>query len=225
MGCARSGKKLAHEKQALGRKKFRLGDPPNPTKVCASEIANPSEPRTAHLLDLDCLQVKKSRAPPPFPCCNDRSFRSAVFVVNARFPLPNRHRHAPARGFGAPARCRALREGASILVQRRNRPRLRVFADYVAFKTRQGRLSAPLKASLERGRIGTTLRPGNMLLARSRPACRRAPDAAQSAKTRKTAPSAAEPMSACARPGLRSAGPLPGAPRGRVDPGLPAESD
>ena len=149
MGCARSGKKLAHEKQALGRKKFRLGDPPNPTKVCASEIANPSEPRTAHLLDLDCLQVKKSRAPPPFPCCNDRSFRSAVFVVNARFPLPNRYRHAPARGFGAPARCRALREGASILVQRRNRPRLRVFADYVAFKTRQGRLSAPLGRALK----------------------------------------------------------------------------
>ena len=120
MGCARSGKKLAHETQALGRKKFRLGDPPNPTKVCASEIANPSEPRTAHLLDLDCLQVKKSRAPPPFPCCNDRSFRSAVFVVNARFPLPNRYRHAPARGFGAPARCRAPCKGASIPVYQRN---------------------------------------------------------------------------------------------------------
>ena len=148
-----------------------------------------------------------------------------ILCPNRRIPLLNQYRHAPACDFGTPARCRALREGASILVQRRNRPRLRVFADYVAFKTRQGRLSAPLKASLERGRIGTTLRPGNMLLARSRPACRRAPDAAQSAKTRKTAPSAAEPMSACARPGLRSAGPLPGAPRGRVDPGLPAESD
>lgn len=154
MGCARSGKKLAHEKQALGRKKFRLGDPPNPTKVCASEIANPSEPRTAHLLDLDCLQVKKSRAPPPFPCCNDRSFRSAVFVVNARFPLPNRYRHAPACDFGTPARCRALREGASILVQRRNRPRLRVFADYVAFKTLWWRLSTPLGRALKEVKPG-----------------------------------------------------------------------
>ena len=72
-----------------------------------------------------------------------------ILCLNRRIPLLNQYRHAPACDFGAPARCRALREGASILVQRRNRPRLRVFADYVAFKTRQGRLSAPLGRALK----------------------------------------------------------------------------
>ena len=52
----------------------------------------------------------------------------------------------------------------------------------------------PLGESLERGQIGTGLRPGNMLRARNQPACRRAPNATQSAKTRKNSP--ANPSSA-----------------------------
>ena len=225
MGCARLGKELAHGKQALGCKIFRLGGSSQSDeglrfrnrKPVRTKDGAPSRPGLS-------LSKEKPRSA-ALSLLQRPILQIGGFVVNARFPLPNRYRHAPARGFGTPARCRAPCKGASILVQQQNRPRLRVFADYVAFKTRQGRLSTPLKASLERGRIGTTLRPGNMLLARSRPACRRAPDATQSAKTRKTAPSAAEPMSACARSGLRSARPLPGAPRGRVDPGLPAEPD
>ena len=66
-----------------------------------------------------------------------------ILCPNRRIPLLNQYRHAPAFDFGTSTRRRALREGVSILVQRRNRPRLRVFADYVAFKDPLGGFRRP----------------------------------------------------------------------------------
>ena len=122
-----------------------------------------------------------------------------ILCPNRRIPLLNQYRHAPAFDFGTPARRRALREGASILVQRRNRPRLRVFADYVAFKDPLGRLSTPLGRSVKEAKSG---QPRDQAICCEQEAGRLAGGLRTQHNRQKpveTAPSAAEPISVCAR--------------------------